>query len=124
MVALISCLANLLFRKQSAANFLIFAGYLDCIVDLYNCTATFASCRSVFKTCQQNLPELPLGRSGATVGGATVAGNGGTAAIRPVATGTTTFGRGGLAAPREDGTPSLADGAGKVPESKLTAPSL
>jgi hypothetical protein len=74
----------------------------------------------VFKTCQQNLPELPLGRSGATVGGATVAGNGGTAAIRPVAAGTT-FGRGGL---REDGTPSLADGAGKVPESKLTAPSL
>jgi hypothetical protein len=111
------------FYEKQSANFLIFPGYLDCIVDLYNCTATFASCRSVFKTCKQNLPELPLGRSGATVGGTTVAGNGGTAAIRPVAAGTT-FGRGGLAAPREDGTPSLADGAGKVPESKLTAPSL
>ncbi len=110
-------LQHLLFRKQSADNCLIFPGYLDCIVDLYNCTATFASCRSVFKTCQQSLPELPLGRSGAAVGGAAVAGNGGTAAIRPVATGTT-FGRGGLPAPREDGTPSLADGAGKVPESK------
>ena len=88
----------------------------------------------MFKTCQQNLPELPLGRGGAasassggaaiaSSGGAGTAGSQGTVAIRPAATGGT-LSRGGQAGAREDGTPSLADGAGKVPESKLSAPSL
>ena len=93
-------------------------GYLDCVVDLYNCTATFASCRAVFKTCQQNLQDAPLGGSGATVA---TAGN----VVRPAASGSSGAGTsrrtevaGG------DGTPSLADGAGKVPESKLTIRSV
>jgi hypothetical protein len=103
------------------ANSNYLTGYLDCVVDLYNCTATFASCRAVFKTCQQNLPELPLGRSGATV-----AASGGLGGTDSVSTSVVSAVAGSGAAAgsnrgtglREDGTPSLADGAGKVPESK------